>query len=195
MFFICLTSANEYNESGGENEQLETCIARIAGQDPAELAELYRKTSAGIYGFALSILKNRQDAEDVLHDCYLSVYSAAETYRSEGKPMAWMITIARNHCLQKLRGRSKIAEVTEEEWENCLPDPDSPPAEDRLVLSACMQKLSDEERQIVVLHAVSGMKHREIAEALALPLPTVLSKYHRALKKLKNYWKQGELLV
>ena len=46
--------------------------------------------------------------------------------------------------------------------------------------------LSDTERQIVVLHAVSGFKHREIAAMLNLPLPTVLSKYNRAIKKLRS---------
>ena len=46
--------------------------------------------------------------------------------------------------------------------------------------------LNQQERQIVVLHAVSGFRHREIAQLLQLPLPTVLSKYHRALKKLKK---------
>ena len=58
--------------------------------------------------------------------------------------------------------------------------------EDRSVLLACMEALSDEERQIVTLHAVSGFKHREIAELMELPLPTVLSKYSRALKRLKQ---------
>ena len=46
--------------------------------------------------------------------------------------------------------------------------------------------LSDEERRVVLLHAVTGMKHREIAALLELPLPTVLSKYHRALKKMRS---------
>ena len=49
-----------------------------------------------------------------------------------------------------------------------------------------MEALSDEERQIVALHALSGFRHREIAEVLELPLATVLSKYHRALKKLRS---------
>ena len=50
-----------------------------------------------------------------------------------------------------------------------------------------MELLSDEERQIVILHAVAGFKHRETAKFLALPLSTILSKYNRAIKKLKNH--------
>jgi RNA polymerase sigma-70 factor (ECF subfamily) len=49
-----------------------------------------------------------------------------------------------------------------------------------------MTVLSEEERQIVVLHALSDMKHRQIAEVMGMPLPTVLSKYSRAMKKLRN---------
>ena len=59
--------------------------------------------------------------------------------------------------------------------------------EDRNVLLACMEQLSDQERQIVILHAVSGFKHREIAALLELPLSTVLSKYNRALKRLRQH--------
>ena len=54
------------------------------------------------------------------------------------------------------------------------------------MLESYLKLLSDEERQIVVLHAISGFKHHEIAKVLKLPLPTVLSKYSRALKKLRN---------
>ena len=59
--------------------------------------------------------------------------------------------------------------------------------EDRGVLRACLEQLSDQERQIVALHAVAGFKHREIAALLELPLSTVLSKYNRAIKRLKQY--------
>lgn len=64
--------------------------------------------------------------------------------------------------------------------------------EDRLVLESMLAFLTDEERQIVTLHALTGLKHREIAALLELPLPTVLSKYNRALKKLKLVLKEGE---
>ena len=55
------------------------------------------------------------------------------------------------------------------------------------MLAAALKTLGDEERKVVLLHAVSGLKHREIAQDLGLPLSTVLSRYNRALKKLKRY--------
>lgn len=171
---------------------LDCCLARVAGRDREALAELYQRTRTSVYGFALSILKNTQDAEDVLHDCYVNLYAAAAGYRSSGKPMAWILTITRNLCLMKLRERQKTAGLPREDWERYLDSREEITPEDRLVLTQCMRRLNDQERQIVVLHAVSGFKHREIAELMELPVSTVLSKYRRALKKLRQSLEEGE---
>ena len=80
-----------------------------------------------------------------------------------------------------------IHDIPPENWEPYLQACESASPEDRLILTECMKLLSDEERQIVILHAVAGFKHRETAKLLELPLSTVLSKYNRAMKKLKNH--------
>ena len=166
-------------------KQLDTWLTAIAEGSTDALALLYQETSASVYAYALSILKNSHDAEDVLHDCYLSVWTAASSYRSAGKPMAWLLTIAKNLCLKVLRSRSRTESLPEEDWKDSLEFATEMTADDKVVLHQCMEALSDTERQIVVLHAVSGFKHRQIAELMGLPLPTVLSKYHRAIKKMK----------
>lgn len=186
---LCLTSANQ-TRTNIPTVHLDSLLIEIASQNSEALAVLYNNTSASVYAFALSILKNTQDAEDVLHDTYLGIYSAAADYHSEGKPMAWILTIARNLCLLKLRGRSRMADIPEEDWEPYLNTCENVTPEDRMILYECMGRLSDEERQIVVLHAVSGFKHREIAVFMQLPLSTVLSKYNRAIRKLKNEMKK-----
>lgn len=174
-----------------EVDILDTYIERIKLNDKDALAELYHLSSASVYGFALSILKNMQDAEDVLHDVFLQIYSSASGYKSMGKPLAWILTITRNLCLMKLRERKKTVDIPQEDWKQAFDNLPNVTAEDRVVLTACMEKLSDEERQIVILHAVSGFKHREIAENLSLPLSTVLSKYNRAIKKLRALFTEG----
>lgn len=170
---------------------LDNCIVQIAENNPEALTVLYHRTSASVYAFALSLLKNPHDAEDVLHDCYLRIHASAAAYRSFGKPMAWILTITKNLCRMKLRERNKTAETDEDTWAT-FPAADSLASEeDKMVLNACLNRLTDEERQIVVLHAVSGLKHREIAAVTDLPLPTVLSKYHRAIKKMKQILEEG----
>ncbi len=73
-----------------------------------------------------------------------------------------------------------------EEWKDYQGIQESTTQEDKALIQTCMESLSDEERQILVLHAVAGFKHREIAKILGLKLSTVLSKYHRAIKKMKE---------
>ena len=174
-----------------ENTLLDTLLGRIAIGDTAALEALYRRTQTAVYSFALSVLKNAHDAEDVLHDCYVAAWNSAAQYRSRGKPMAWLITIAKNLCLQQLRAQRKTADMPEDMHAFLPADSAGMSVEDRTVLSACMRQLSDGERQIVTLHAVAGFKHREIAAILQMPLATVLSKYNRAIKKLKQHLQAG----
>ena len=103
--------------------------------------------------------------------------------------MAWLLTVARNLALSRLRQSGRQVGLDEEEW-NAIPAsaPDVTP-EDRHLLQEALARLSGEERRIVLLHAVTGLKHREIAQLLELPLSTVLSKYHRGLKKLRSLMK------
>ena len=166
-------------------KKLDLYIERIANYDKDALAGLYHMTSASVYSFALSLLKNIQDAEDVLHDTYLQVYKTAASYKSMNKPLAWILTIARNLSLMKLRNRKKIVYSKPQDWNSAFEAIPSVTAEDRLVLVSCMDKLTDEERQIIMLHTVSGYKHREVAGFLKIPLSTALSKYHRAIRKLR----------
>ena len=96
-------------------------------------------------------------------------------------------------CLLKLRERKKEASIPYEDYEEDLHVQKNLSIEDRLVLQQFMQCLSEEEREIVYLHTIVGFKHREIAQLMQLGLATVLSKYHRALKKLKKEFEKGEV--
>lgn len=168
------------------SEELEALLSGIAAGSREDLAELYRRTRAAVYGLALSYLKNGAEAEDVAQDTFVKVWAAAPSYRPQGKPMAWLLTIARNLALGRLRTAARIQDLSEAQWSAFSIESDTLTADDRTVLGAALGRLSDEERHIVVLHAVCGLKHRESAQFLDLALPTVLSKYHRSLKKLKT---------
>ena len=161
----------------------ENLIIRMASNDGAAFRELYQQTSGVVYGFAMSILRNKHDAEDVMHDAFIKIYSSAVTYRPSGNPMAWILTIVRNLCLNKIRA-GKVCEDLSEYYDLAGSSNDSENMLDRMVLETAMSVLDAEERQIVILHAMTGFKHREIAEVLDLPTGTVLSKYNRALKKM-----------
>lgn len=172
------------NKSRLDAEKLEAELLSIASGDKSALARFYGDTYNPIYSYILSFLKNSYDTEDVLHDLYVSVYVNARSYKPGGKPMAWVFAIARNMSLKKLSERKRNADFEDEDWEKLLP-PDALSLEESCAVRACLTQLSRDEREIVVMHTVAGFMHKEIAAIMSLPLGTVLSKYNRAIKKLR----------
>lgn len=161
-------------------------LEQIASGNTEALAHLYKITSASVYAYALSILKNPQDAEDVLHDCYVRIFTYTGTYHSVGKPMAWILTITRNLCMNKLQAQKREPRLYMQDWKQQIADKSHADQEEMLLVSACIDTLQEDERQIVILRCVASMSYKEIAQFLKLPLSTVLSKYHRTIKKLRK---------
>ena len=175
-------------------EELEQLLLGVAAGDREALSGFYARTRTAVYGLALSYLRSGHDAEDVTQDTYLKVWDSAGTYRPQGKPMAWLLTITRNLSLMRIRSRDKVVDMPQEDWNMLAVEGSAVTAEDRQVLTAALYGLTDQERRVVLLHAVSGLQHREIAQILEMPLATVLSKYHRALKKLRDLLEGDEPL-
>ena len=160
-------------------------IKQIADGDMQALHRLYDAIHRNVYAFAYSLVQNKPDAEDILQETFLRIHTYAPAYRPQGKPLAWIFTIARHLAQDKLRrrhyhrsmdaGHPVIADVSHIEK-----------AEHRILLHALLNVLTEEDRQIVVLHTAVGMKYRDIAEVMDMPLNTVLSRHHRAMKKLKS---------
>ena len=167
-------------------------MAEVAAGDQEALGELYHRARTAVYGLALSILRHGHDAEDVTQDTFVRVWERADQYRPQGTPMAWLLSIARNLALMKLRERTRTQDLPPEDWESFSIESHDVNTEDRAVLTAALSALSEEERQIVMLHVTTGLKHRELAQLLELPLSTVLSKYRRALLKLKQRLEGGD---
>lgn len=182
-----MLTASQTMEHGGvpDRWELEQMIAEVANGNRDALAAIYQNARGAVYAMALSYLKNGEDAQDITQDTFVRVWEKANQYRPQGSPMAWILTIAKNLALMKLRQGTWRDDLSEQEWQ-AIPAPVSEvSAEDRTMLQEALAKLEGQERQVVLLHAVSGLKHREIAALLELRLPTVLSKYHRALKKIR----------
>ncbi|MBR2547124.1 MAG: RNA polymerase sigma factor [Eubacterium sp.] len=165
----------------------ERLIHEMAGGDREAFRALYTATKDAVYGFALSILRSREDAEDVMHDAYIRIYNDAGAYSPHGKPLAWILTIVRNLSLNKIRDAAHTDIIHDDELSEFADHEDTiGKATDRMVLETAMKVLTLEEREIVVLHALTGYRHREIAELLDIPQGTVLSRYNRALGKMKK---------
>lgn len=183
--FLVMTMESLARRERPEQRMDEGLLGRVGRGDLTALESLYLQTEKAVYALALSILRNPDDAQDVTQEVYLKVRAAAHLYVPQGKPLAWLFTITRNLCrdLQRVQARTGQAPdgLEDDVRFSYVSDPT-----DRLVLEAALKTLGEDERQVVLLHAVSGLRHREIARDLGLPLSTVLSRYSRALKKLKR---------
>lgn len=165
----------------------ENLFLRLAKDDMSAMDELYSITERTMYAYALSLTKEHQKALDLIQDTYIKIISAAHLYKPMGKPLAWMFTIAKNMHYTNFKKEKRNISMEPQDISNDKRFSYITDMEDRVVLQSVLSELSEEEREIVMLHAVSGMKHREIAESLGLKLSTTLSKYNRALKKLRNH--------
>ncbi len=171
-----------------QHRQLEHWLTAACDGDREALAQLYAHTRINVYGYALSLLARSQDAQDVTQETYLSILGAR--YTPQGTPMAWLLTITKNLALMQLR-KSQPVEL-DESLAAETPPPESLTV-DRMVLHTALTALSQQERQIVLLSSLGGVKLREIAVLLDLGLSTVLSKRRRALKKLQQLLKEESL--
>ena len=138
---ILLETMAEERRTATAPELLEPLMARLAGGDQEALAELYHRTRTSVYGLALSYLKNQHDAEDVTQDAFVRAWENAHQYRPQGTPLAWLLTIARNLALMKLRERGRTQDMALEDWERLAAENPMVTVEDRQVLDAALTAL------------------------------------------------------
>ncbi|MFZ5548806.1 MAG: sigma-70 family RNA polymerase sigma factor [Pseudomonadota bacterium] len=178
-------------------DDLALLLSRVALQDRAAFAHLYRLTSHHLLGVAWRITLRREQAEEVLQDAFISVWQHAGSYqRAIASPMTWLINIVRNRAIDGLRaGRDESARTQPlaDDDEIDLPaDPGAEPPQllaasiTRLGLDRCMGSLTAPQRQAVALAYYRGLAHGEIAETLAAPLGTVKAWVRRGLDRLKS---------
>jgi RNA polymerase sigma factor (sigma-70 family) len=129
--------------------QLTAALARVAGGDRAALRLVYQDTSAKLFGVCLRILRDRAEAEDVLQDVYLTVWRRAASFdASRASPITWLVAIARNRCIDRLRsaGGARRAPI-EEAHEVSDPSPDAAAllenAEQQRRLRDCLGQLEE----------------------------------------------------
>ncbi|MGV2942072.1 RNA polymerase sigma factor [Mesobacillus sp. LC4] len=146
--------------------------------------QVYDLHKKNVFAMALSILRDSSLAEDVLQETFIKLYQH-QKHQDLPNVKAWLLSVSRNMALDLYRKKKReitgFDELYFEHGHHKSTDP-----LDRMILTKYLELLDSEERQIVVLKDISGMKHREIAKILEMPLGTVLWKYQMALKKLRK---------
>ena len=174
-------------------QPLPALISACALGDRAAFAELYRASAAKLYAVALRILRREDWAEEVLQECYVSIWSHAAEYRPGlAAPMTWMTSIVRNRCLDWLRRpRPELGDPDGSLLENLESEEPGPLAEleharDTEALGRCLKTLDPRQRQAIVLAFFDGLSHSELAGRMREPLGTVKTWVRRGLARLKD---------
>ncbi len=167
------------------DELVEALIERMSFGDMSAVGELYELIEPDVFAYALSKTANKADAEDIVQDTFVHVWKNAAQYKPMGKPLAWIFTIEINLIRRQFNNNKKIIQYDESIDAESHDENFAESFINNELLRQILKTLSEEEREIISLHIVSGLKHREIAKLLNKPLSTVLSRYNRAIKKLQ----------
>lgn len=173
-------------------ERLAEALQSAARGDRRAFHEVYRRTSAKLYGVTCRILGDGPEAEDALQEAYVNVWRRAERFdASRASPITWLAAIARNTAIDKLRARgSRVAAPIEEAFDLA----DERPRADALLeeagesarLHGCLGQLHDRDGALVRTAFLEGATYPELAERAGEPLGTIKSRIRRALIKLRD---------
>lgn len=171
----------------GEDEDLLHLLTATGRGDRRAFERLYLRTSRCLMGRAISILNEREAAEDVLQEAYVRIWTNAGRFDGlRGYVMGWMISILRNTAIDRLRRDRVLARYVL--YLDELPDSPaaSDPIEDRLDLSIALSGLAPEHLSIVRRVVVQGWTQREVAQQDAVATPTTKARAQRSLKRLRT---------
>jgi RNA polymerase sigma-70 factor (ECF subfamily) len=176
----------------GRAQSREALLQACAGGDQTALHGLYTETAPKLFGLALRILRRRELAEEILQDCFVSVWRSAHTFDPDrGTAMAWLARIVRNRCIDVLRQRGRETPLDHASIEDCE-DPLSSPADlaalshDARRLQECLGELEENPRKIIALVYYEGMTYNEAAAHVGAPVGTVKSWVRRSLVRLRG---------
>ncbi len=181
--------------------ELTALIDRVGRRDEAALRLLYDRASPKLFGLAMRVLRQREWAEDVLQESFLTIWRVAGDYRSSlSPPMAWMGLIVRSRALDLLRRRTADRAHLTQEFDEVLgdtlasqaPNPmdNADASEQAWAMHQCLDQLEARQREVVSLAYLRELSHGELSEQLGLPLGTVKTWIRRGLEKIRDCMKK-----
>jgi RNA polymerase sigma-70 factor (ECF subfamily) len=174
-------------------------LQRIVARDSAALAELYDRHGSLLFGLILRMTRDRSEAEEVLQEVFVRVWTRSEMYDARvGGPVPWLIRLARNRAIDRLRANRVRHTVDLPAVEGSAPEAPSSAADIRtpetIVLGAerrdtlrgALERLPMEQRVLIEAAFFEGYTHSELAERFGLPLGTVKTRIRAGLMALRE---------
>ncbi len=173
--------------------------------DEESFDQLFERYRSRLFTFIWRYMRNREATEEIFQETFVRVFTRASSFRRRAKVSTWIYTIAANLCRDELKRRTRHRTVSLDEplpgeepghaWSLVLklagdesenPRRSAEEAEHRVALWQAIDELPDELRVTLELQALHGLKYREVAEILGIPLGTVQSRVHNAIKLLRK---------
>ena len=184
-----------------------TLLRRLRDRDERAFKELIEAHRDRVFNISYRMLSNREEAQDVAQEVFITVFKTIDTFREESKFSTWLYRVTVNHCKNRIkylarrhdRDRDELDENTRE-TNGAIATPVRAPQPDRalegaqieVLLEAAIKTLDDDQREVVVLRDIEELSIEEICEITGLADGTVKSRLHRARLALRKKL-QGKL--
>jgi RNA polymerase sigma-70 factor (ECF subfamily) len=172
-------------------DELRKLMHGVVRRDRAAFAALYDRTASQLFGIALRILRQREEAEDVLQEAFVAVWDRAASFDpARGSVMTWLVTVLRHRAIDRRRRRAHLEDRLGSEEDLLALTAAATDETDRgaslAALQKCLGELEQQPRQAVLLAYAYGYTHEELAKRLTTPIGTVKSWVRRSLERLKR---------
>jgi RNA polymerase sigma-70 factor, ECF subfamily len=170
-------------------------LHRIAAQDRQALAEFYDQTAGPLFSFALRILGDVAEAEEVIQDVFVQIWEKAATFDAAlGAPFHWALSFTRHRSIDRLRARQRRARLLDEFQDLATAESSSETGPGQTALTGdeatavrgALLSLPADQRQAIEMAFFGGLTHPQIAEALGQPLGTIKARIRRGMLKLRD---------
>jgi RNA polymerase sigma-70 factor (ECF subfamily) len=168
-----------------------TLLQRVIGRDAGALGELYDAHSRLLFGLIVRILRDRGDAEEVLQEVFVQAWTRTHTYNlGLGSPLGWLLGIARNRAIDRLRRKSAQLRAVDGVAEPLASDDPERLAvleERRRSVQEALDALPRDQRELIEQAYFVGLTHTELAARFSLPLGTVKTRIRAGMMTLRGH--------
>lgn len=171
-------------------------MQRIASGDREAFAQLYDRFSAPLFATAVRIVRDSAEAQDIVHDAFVTVWEKAPTFAvTRGTAFSWVVTLVRNRAIDRVRMRRRRSELLAEsvpadlgyaEASGAAGDDSAIQGDDARAVRAAVATLPVEQQRALELAFFGGLTQEQIARKLSEPLGTVKARIRRGLLKLRD---------
>jgi len=165
-------------------------INRVVARDATAVGELYDRHSRVLFGLILRVVRDRSEAEEILQEVFVQVWTRADSYDVKiGPPVAWLVRIARNRAIDRLRAnnvRARTVEATPLPPPIATPEAHATLSERQRAVKRALEALPAEQRQLIEDAYFLGLTQSELAERFGLPLGTVKTRVRTGMTTLRR---------